>query len=328
MARKKPSSSASPIAIGNCQVVVEAKNFKAESNQNSLQISVSSKSKIVISVVEDALGKEHNDLQRPSFGENGNYYFVLVNPKDSDVQSKSLLQEILNLYVKELPSMNYAANTGKKSTFLERCVSNGKYCTLVLKSKSEEGPGEVVSAISFQIIPADTQYAEVPLAAVCSVYQHKGIGHLTYLEMRKRLHSVGVHSIFCWADEESEGFWLKQTPRVELEGRYRKALCFPGGSTLMISHLNKECSDNAAESLQLSSVLKSVHKPLAISTVQNQCPGAEEVLPRPCLFDSVECINMGNNEDEMRTRTDVMPGIVHVLHRVQRRGLGKPPIPH
>ncbi|KAI3772665.1 hypothetical protein L6452_03856 [Arctium lappa] len=364
MARKKPSSSASPITIGNCQVVVEAKNFNAESNQNSLQISVSSKSKIIISVAEDALGKECNDLQRSSFGENGNYYFVLVNPKDSDVQSKSLLQEILNLYVKELPSMNYAANTGKKSTFLERCVSNGKYCTLVLKSKSEEGPGEVgllfccvlslsaqsnprcrdethklkddcnspyhgllvVAAISFQIIPADTQYAEVLLAAVRTAYQHKGIGHLTYLEMRKRLQSVGVHSIFCWADEESDGFWLKQgfvsVGQVDTKGRarrlpikadIRKALCFPGGSTLMIAHLNKECSDNSAESLQLSSVLKPVHKPLTVSMVQSQCPGAEEVLKNNFLMDgcqdlvcldSVECINTGNDEDGMRIRTD------------------------
>ncbi|XP_024964368.1 uncharacterized protein LOC112504646 [Cynara cardunculus var. scolymus] len=338
MARKKPSSSASPIAIGNCQVVVEAKNFNAESNQNSLQISVSGKSKIVISgidlinetkppkFVEDALGKERNDLQRSSFGENGNYCFVLVNPKDSDAQSKSLLQEILNLYEKELPSMNYAANTGKKSTFLERCVSNGKYCTLVLKSNSEEGSGEVVAAISFQIIPADTQYAEVPLAAVCSVYQHKGIGHRTYLEMRKRLQGVGVHSIFCWADEESEGFWLKQSfvpvGQVDTKGRarrlpirtdIRKALCFPGGSTLMIAHLHKECSDISAESLRLSSVFKPVHKPLTATMVQSQCPGAEEVLKNNYLtdgcqdlvcLDSEECINMGNNEDEMRIRSD------------------------
>lgn len=36
-----------------------------------------------------------------------------------------LLQEILKMYMKELPAMSYAANTGKKSMFLERCVSNG-----------------------------------------------------------------------------------------------------------------------------------------------------------------------------------------------------------
>lgn len=36
-----------------------------------------------------------------------------------------ILQEVLNLYARELPTMNYAANTGKQSMFLERCVSNG-----------------------------------------------------------------------------------------------------------------------------------------------------------------------------------------------------------
>ncbi|KVI12108.1 Acyl-CoA N-acyltransferase [Cynara cardunculus var. scolymus] len=396
MARKKPSSSASPIAIGNCQVVVEAKNFNAESNQNSLQISVSGKSKILwrmhleknvtISNVL-VLEKMVHDSSTGSFlcfpihfnkinrlkNLASNHKSQNKNPKElpsqgaakkaqpKDQKSINFLNsalktnEILNLYEKELPSMNYAANTGKKSTFLERCVSNGKYCTLVLKSNSEEGSGEVVAAISFQIIPADTQYAEVPLAAVCSVYQHKvfysfvpisiqrttedssfsvltcfrnlqGIGHRTYLEMRKRLQGVGVHSIFCWADEESEGFWLKQSfvpvGQVDTKGRarrlpirtdIRKALCFPGGSTLMIAHLHKECSDISAESLRLSSVFKPVHKPLTATMVQSQCPGAEEVLKNNYLtdgcqdlvcLDSEECINMGNNEDEMRIRSD------------------------
>lgn len=31
----------------------------------------------------------------------------------------------MQLYKKELPAMKYAANTGKESTFLERCVSSG-----------------------------------------------------------------------------------------------------------------------------------------------------------------------------------------------------------
>lgn len=30
--------------------------------------------------------------------------------------------------MKELPAMNYAANTGKESMFLEKCVSNGYDC--------------------------------------------------------------------------------------------------------------------------------------------------------------------------------------------------------
>ncbi|XP_071688258.1 uncharacterized protein [Rutidosis leptorrhynchoides] len=242
------------------------------------------------------------------------YGFVLVNSKDSEAKSKSILQKILTLYTNELPSMNYAANTGKKSTFLERCVSNGKYSTLVLKSKSEESPDEVLAAISFQIIQADTQYAEVPLAAVSSVYQHKGIGHLTYLEMRRRLQSVGVHSIFCWADVESEGFWLKQgfvsVGKVDTKGKarrlpvradIRKALCFPGGSTLMVAHLQNECADNSAESLKLlSSLLKPIHKSSIVSMINSPRSGDDKVLNNNhtldgcqdlvCL-DSVECMN-------------------------------------
>lgn len=35
------------------------------------------------------------------------------------------LQEVLQMYMTELPGMNYAANTGKQSKFLERCVTNG-----------------------------------------------------------------------------------------------------------------------------------------------------------------------------------------------------------
>lgn len=31
-----------------------------------------------------------------------------------------------------------------------------------------------------------------------------------YMELKRRLQSVGVRTIYCWGDEESEGFWLKQ----------------------------------------------------------------------------------------------------------------------
>lgn len=30
------------------------------------------------------------------------------------------------------------------------------------------------------------------------------------MELRKRLQSVGICTIFCWGDKESEGFWHKQ----------------------------------------------------------------------------------------------------------------------
>lgn len=32
---------------------------------------------------------------------------------------------------------------------------------------------QIIAAITYQIVPADTQYAEIPLAAVSSAYQHK-----------------------------------------------------------------------------------------------------------------------------------------------------------
>ena len=47
----------------------------------------------------------------------------------------------------------------------------------------------------------------------------QGVGRALFMELRKRLQSVGVCSIICWGDKESEGFWHKQ---VIAES------CFPG----------------------------------------------------------------------------------------------------
>ncbi|EFH56190.1 predicted protein [Arabidopsis lyrata subsp. lyrata] len=118
---------------------------------------------------------------------------------------------------------------------------------------------QILAAISYQIVPADTQYAEIPLAAVTYTHQKKGFGKLVYEELMKRLHSVGIRTIYCWADKESEGFWLKQefiklaevdhkgkARGLHIKSNIRKALCFPGGSTLMLSHLKKESSLNPA----------------------------------------------------------------------------------
>ncbi|XP_062167869.1 uncharacterized protein LOC133874051 [Alnus glutinosa] len=277
MARRKNSSSSStPISIGNCEVTVEASNFSFQSEPNSLQISLSKSARIRISVMEEMNRKSSNDLgDSDSEGkeEGEKVSLMLLNPKDVDSCTKSYLQEVLKMYMKELPAMNYAANTGKQSMFLERCVTNGKYCTLLLKSNSLGDFGEVIAAITYQIIPADTQHAEIPLAAVRSIYQHKGFGCLLYMELRRRLQSVGIRTIFCWGDKESEGFWLKQgfvsIAEVDAKGRarrlpikadIRRALCFPGGSTLMVSHLKKDCSDNSADSLRLSLPLNSHEK--------------------------------------------------------------------
>lgn len=229
-------------------------------------------------------GNHSEECRNPiEYDENGNYCFVLINPKDDDGKTKSLLQEVLSIYSKELPAMNYAANTGKESQFLERCVSNGKYCTLVLKTKDDIDPGEVIAAITYQIIPADMQFAEVPIAAVKSVYQLKGIGYSIYLELRKRLRHVGVRTVLCWGDKESEGFWLKQgfsvIGQVDTKGRarklpikadIRKALCFPGGSNLMISHFNKDNLHSSAVYLNLKFPLKPLREDCQSPILQEQ----------------------------------------------------------
>lgn len=149
--------------------------------------------------------------------------------------------------------MNYAANTGKASQFLERCLSSGKYSTLIFCSNSFEGSTKVIAAVTFQIIPADTQFAEIPLVAVTSKFQRKRIGCMMYEELKERLRRVGVSTLFCWADMESEQFWLKQgfitVGEVDGKGKARKlpvradirrALCFPGDATLMVAHLKKD----------------------------------------------------------------------------------------
>ncbi|KAL1549907.1 hypothetical protein AAHA92_17936 [Salvia divinorum] len=258
-----------PISVGNCQVIVQAKNFTSESNGDTLQISLSKTAKLSISVVGKASEPEYGGGE--GLEKSGSCYFLLAHPKDSTGQTKSLLQEVLALYTKELPAMNFAANTGKESMFLQRCVTNGKYCTLLLKSKDEKLSGEVIAAITYQIIPADTQYAEVPLAAVNSICQRKGIGCLLYSELRERLHSVGVQTILCWGDKESEGFWIRQgftvigevakngrARKLPIKADIRKALCFPGGSTLMSSHLLKESSFGSAERPNLSLPVKPI----------------------------------------------------------------------
>ncbi|KAK9671132.1 hypothetical protein RND81_12G008700 [Saponaria officinalis] len=277
MARKKKTSQSSaifsPISIGNCEVSIEgdSKCFNYESSDNSLQISASKGAEIKISVMEHMNESRSHGLDSVKLGEteegSGTHVdcqFVLINPKNTDTVTQSLLKDIMSLYMKELPGMNYAANTGKQSSFLQRCVSSGKFCTLILSENSVEMSHKVIAAVTYQMIPADTQYAEIPLAAVSSTYQRKGVGRVLYMELRKRLQDVGISTILCWGDKESEGFWQKQgfvsiaemgtkgrSRRLPIKADIRRALCFPGGSTLMISHLNKNLHDVGSHSIKL-----------------------------------------------------------------------------
>ncbi|XP_043725238.1 uncharacterized protein LOC122671851 isoform X2 [Telopea speciosissima] len=286
MAGAKRSSSSSPISIGNCKVDIYGNNFTCQSKPNNLQISVSDAANIKISVNNPRkrmIKKQFDDLQHEKYNERNvegeedsslrdQLFFFLVHPKDIDSRSKSLLQEVLTIYMKELPAMNYAANTGKESLFLERCVFNGKYCTLLLKSNSTEGTGEVIAAITYQIIPTE------------------GIGCLLYAELRKRLQNVGIRTILCWADKESEGFWLKQgfvtVAEVDISGRVRKlpikadirrALCFPGGSTLMVSHLNKDFSSVPVKVQELVGGENSLKEVARVNQIITQSESPEHV---------------------------------------------------
>ncbi|KAM3403714.1 hypothetical protein ACQJBY_007064 [Aegilops geniculata] len=192
--------------------------------------------------------------------------------------------------------MDYAADTGRKSGFLEKCIMNGKYKTLILRSSSLDGPEEIIAAVSYQIVPADTQYAEIPLAAVTSPFQCVGFGHLLYKDLSQRLHNVGVTNIFCWADKVSEGFWLKQgfvsVGEVDTKGKIRRipvradikrALCFPGSSTLMVTHIKKDLpttSKNSLAELQTSQLHAVVPDSISPGDMNTVVPSCEKLSPQ------------------------------------------------
>ncbi|XP_059290729.1 uncharacterized protein LOC132044257, partial [Lycium ferocissimum] len=128
MARKKRCSgfSSTPISIGNCEVVVESGKFSSELNENSLNITLSKNSKIKISVVDDGnCSKEAKSPINIGYEENGNYCFVLINPKDDDGKTKSLLQVILSflsLYFKD-NFLLVSVNTQVSTEFCQEMVS-------------------------------------------------------------------------------------------------------------------------------------------------------------------------------------------------------------
>lgn len=59
--------------------------------------------------------------------------------------------------------------------------------------------------------------------------------------------------------------------RIPIKADIRRALCFPGGSTLMVLHLNQDVSTNTAESLKLGILLKPNGK--SSTALENQLPG-------------------------------------------------------
>ncbi|XP_071688240.1 uncharacterized protein [Rutidosis leptorrhynchoides] len=96
--------------------------------------------------------------------------------------------------------------------------------------------------------------------------------------------------------------------RLPVKADIRKALCFSGGSTLMVAHLQNECADNYAESLKLiSSVLKLIQKLSTVPMVHRQCSGDDKLLNNNQTFDgcqehlvcldNVECMNTEKSDD-------------------------------
>lgn len=171
-----------------------------------------------------------------------------------------------------------------------------KYKSLILRSSSAAGHEEVIAAVSYQIVPADTQYAEIPLTVVRSSYQRVGIGQLLYKELSQRLQNVGVTTIFCWADKVSEGFWLKQgfvsvgevdtkgkIRRIPVRADIRRALCFPGGSTLMVTHLTKELlalQEISLENLQTSQLHDVAPDSISPGDTHTAIPSGENLVPQ------------------------------------------------
>ncbi|KAL6997566.1 hypothetical protein U1Q18_007693 [Sarracenia purpurea var. burkii] len=80
--------------------------------------------------------------------------------------------------------------------------------------------------------------------------------------------------------------------RLPIKADIRRALCFPGGSTLMVSHLNKDNSAYPEVPLKLCSSLKPIENYLPSAIVQNHNPGGKE-----------ECHVSPKEVNQMTTRT-------------------------
>ncbi|VAH18635.1 unnamed protein product [Triticum turgidum subsp. durum] len=192
--------------------------------------------------------------------------FILLNPNEADSLNKSLLQEVLRLYKKELPTMDYAADTGRKSGFLEKCIMNGKYKTLILRSISPGRPEEIIAAVSYQIVPADTQYAEIPLAAVTSPFQRVGFVSVGEVDTKGKIR------------------------RIPVRADIKRALCFPGSSMLMVTHIKKDLPTTSKNSLaepqtsQLHAVVPDSISPGDMDTV---VPSCEKLSPQTTGCDKV-----------------------------------------
>ncbi|CAM6011686.1 unnamed protein product [Sphagnum balticum] len=277
-------------AIGNCNVEAPT-HVELEHEANGVRLHVREPAAITISVNNS---KEHAMVKSvitttltESKCQNCSRLprelsFQLLTPKSLRDADKLLLENALELYNQELPAMSFAANTGKESNFLRNCISNGKYCTLLLtKSGTTATELEVVGAVTYQILPPDTQFAEIPLAAVKKSHQRQGLGGVLFKELAKRMMDVGVLTLFCWGDQESETFWTKQgflkvaevdgrgkPHKLPLKAEIRKAMSLPGSATLMVCHLRAAFTQSHCSTTYISREINTGEKTPSAGAIQ------------------------------------------------------------
>lgn len=162
----------------------------------------------------------------------------------------------------------------------------------------------------------------------------QGIGRFLYMELIKRLQDVGISTVLCWGDKESEGFWHKQgfvpiaevdtkgkARRLPIKADIRRSLCFPGGSTLMVSHVNKSHYDSQGSSIKLW--LKAPEKPTSSTDEFYRLEGGGEGHGLP-----ISVIRLSAGEENVQLHLNGSPerklcqnGLALVPHEIMDNGV-------
>ena len=95
--------------------------------------------------------------------------------------------------------------------------------------------------------------------------------------------------------------------RLPIKAEIRRALCFPGGSTFMVSHLNKDLPDNSAGSLRLCLPLKPHEKSSSSAVIGAQQYG---VSSEGCLT-PIKLYRMSSGIENIPPEVLVNDGLSH-----------------
>ncbi|KAG0631398.1 hypothetical protein M758_1G250600 [Ceratodon purpureus] len=327
MAQTYPSTTT--LSVGNC-IIEFPSDADQELSYEALSLQVNQFASIKISV--DKSKPQAPETPKPATRDSVlplDLSFQLINPKGIlEKINRELLEGATELYKKELPAMSFAADTGKESDFLRNTTMNGKYCTLLMKKSgiSPADPEVVVGAITYQILPTSTQYAEIPLAAVDQSCQRQGLGSLLVKEMARRLMDVGVLTLFCWGDQESERFWNKQgflkvgevdaqgkPQKLRLKNEIRKAMSLPGNSALMVCNVPQVGSPTLPLSAGDYTPLRARGSKNAVHTAEKEAKTTSKITPAeaqesPVAHSDVSNLySFGNNPSEVPLSSDVSP---------------------